>query len=138
MAPEQARGKPVDNRTDIYALGVLSYKMLTGTLPFSGTPIELLVHHLKTPPPSPGAAVPGIPDGLSNLVMGMMAKLPEQRPTLAVMRQWFASLRGGGQAPAQTEAPAIGKRPAWLFVVIALAVAIAAVMSFVVVRAAMG
>ena len=138
MAPEQARGKPVDHRTDVYALGVLAYKMLTAKLPFSGQPIELLVHHLKTPPPSPGAAVPGIPEPLSNLVMGMMAKHPEHRPTLAVMRQWFASMRPGGQATAAPPVSVPGNRPAWLIPVIALGVVIAAVMSFVVMRAAMG
>jgi eukaryotic-like serine/threonine-protein kinase len=112
--------------------------MLTGKLPFSGTPIELLVQHLKTPPPSPGAAMPGIPAELSNLVMGMMNKTPEHRPTLGVMRQWFASLRQGGPAPAPVGPSVGGQRPAWLLPVIALAVVIAAVMSFVVVRAAMG
>jgi hypothetical protein len=62
---------------------------------------------------------------------------PEHRPTLGVMRQWFASLPGGGQPPAPVAAPT-GTRPRWLFIVIALAAVIAAVMSFIVVRAAMG
>jgi serine/threonine-protein kinase len=139
MAPEQARGKPVDNRTDIYSLGVLAYKMLTGKLPFTGQPIDLLVHHLKTPPPNPTDAVPAVPAPLSNLVMGMMAKYPEQRPTVPVMRKWFATMRPGASSaaqPAPLSAP--GKRPAWIYVAIALAVAAAMAISFVVVRSVLG
>jgi hypothetical protein len=66
----------------------------------------------------------------------MMAKPPEARPTLPVMRQWFASLRPGGAPQAEPEAPQ-AQRPAWIYAVIALAVIAAMVMSFVVVRAVM-
>jgi serine/threonine protein kinase len=101
MAPEQARGKPVDARTDIYALGVLAYKMLTGALPFQAeNAMDLIVLHLNAPPPAPHKLAREMPIELSRLVQRMMAKDPAERPSLAEVRQLFKQLRGGKQTAA--------------------------------------
>lgn len=78
MAPEQWRGEDVDGRTDLYALGVMMYEMLTGKPPFSG-PTESLRHqHLnKAPPPLPSS----VPPALSLLVVQLLAKDLQARPT---------------------------------------------------------
>ena len=105
MAPEQARGKSVDARTDIYALGVLAYKCLTGTLPFkSDNAMDLIVQHLNAPRPSPAKLAPKTPPELARLVVRMMSKNPDERPTLAEVRKLFASL-GGTQSRADTPVP---------------------------------
>ena len=56
MSPEQLRGQKLDGRSDIYALGMMAYEMLTGKLPFQSakTPIDIINFHMKTeaPPPS--------------------------------------------------------------------------------------
>lgn len=94
MAPEQARGRDVDGRTDIYALGVLAYKMLTGTLPFKAdNAIDLIAQHLNAPVPAPHKLARETPAELSRLVVRMMAKAPEGRPSLAEVRKTFAELR---------------------------------------------
>lgn len=93
MAPEQARAKGVDGRADIYALGVLAYKMLTGTMPFKAdNAMDLIVMHLNAPVPSPGKLARDTPPELSRLVVRMMAKSPDERPTLAEVRSVFADL----------------------------------------------
>ena len=103
MSPEQARGKEVDPRTDIYALGVLSYKMLTGRLPFNAdNAMDLIVQQLHRPPPAPDKLVPKTPSKLSKLVVQMMSKAPEERPSLEKVRAVLAEVRG--DAPATTEA----------------------------------
>jgi serine/threonine protein kinase len=95
MAPEQARGKPVDARTDIYALGVLAYKMLTTAMPFKAeNAMDLIVLHLNAPPPAPHKLAKDVPIELSKLVQRMMAKDPAERPTLAEVRGLFRELRG--------------------------------------------
>ncbi|MFT3775120.1 MAG: serine/threonine-protein kinase [Minicystis sp.] len=82
MAPEQIRGEPVDHRTDIYALGALMYRALTGHYPFNGpTPMSVFTKHLTEPPIPPALRAPelGIPVGASNIVLKALAKDPAER-----------------------------------------------------------
>ncbi len=82
MAPEQIRGEPVDNRTDIYALGALMYRALTGQYPFSGpTPMSVFTKHLTEEPVSPSVRVPElkVPVGAGEIVLKALQKDPEQR-----------------------------------------------------------
>lgn len=81
MSPEQARGDEVDERTDIYALGVTLYRMATGQLPFRGDAKSVLAQVLTQTPPSPRKVQPTIPVALSKLILKLMAKDPGQRPT---------------------------------------------------------
>ena len=93
MAPEQARAQAIDHRVDIYALGVLTFKMLTAQLPFQGEAVELIMQHLKTPPPAAKHLAPAVPDELSQIIMRMMAKSAAERPTLAEVRAACSTLR---------------------------------------------
>jgi tetratricopeptide (TPR) repeat protein/predicted Ser/Thr protein kinase len=83
MAPEQIHGKPVDARTDVYALGMVWWEMLAGRAPFvSDNPIATLMMHSKDPLPTPSSARPGCgvtPRGEA-LILRMGAKDPRERP----------------------------------------------------------
>jgi serine/threonine-protein kinase len=86
MSPEQARNR-IDHRTDIYALGVMAFEMLTGRLPYiHDNAIEAMVAHEVDPVPSVLALAPGTPVELAQLTEAMMAKSPDDRPTLAAVR----------------------------------------------------
>ncbi len=79
MAPEQIRGEAIDPRTDIYALGVVLFHLLTGKYPFRGefmTDIERM--HLETPPPRP-SQLASVSPALDAVVLRAMDKLPERR-----------------------------------------------------------
>src|SRR5206468_2716709 len=86
MAPEQIRGAPaISHKTDLYALGVVLYQLLTGEAPFQGpSAIVLAFDHLTQPPPRPSGKVPEIPEALDSLVVQLMAKAPADRPWDAV------------------------------------------------------
>ncbi|MFT3926453.1 MAG: AAA family ATPase [Myxococcales bacterium] len=82
MAPEQTgrMNRPVDQRTDLYALGATFYALLVGAPPFSSNdPLELVHAHLAQTPQTPASVRPQIPQLLSDLVMKLLAKMPEWR-----------------------------------------------------------
>ena len=81
VSPEQASGDfDVDGRADLYALGVLGYAMLSGTLPFTGSSLrELLSLHVNAPPPPLASRAPHVPEAVAAIVARCLAKLPEDR-----------------------------------------------------------
>ncbi|MEW5804149.1 MAG: serine/threonine-protein kinase [bacterium] len=80
MSPEQAAGRGLDARSDIYALGVTLFKMLTGRLPFEGDAESVIAQKLTKGPPPLSALNEQIPEQLSCLVLQMLAKEPNKRP----------------------------------------------------------
>ncbi len=80
LAPEQARGERVDERSDLYSVGVVLFEMLTGQVPFKGdSAVTVALKHVNTMPPEPAELVPGLPYALNQIVMKALAKDPEQR-----------------------------------------------------------
>ncbi len=80
MAPEQINGEPVDARTDVYALGVVLFQMLTGEAPFHSTTVQgLLFQHVHTPPRPLREVNPYVSDTLAYIVNRAMAKAPAAR-----------------------------------------------------------
>jgi len=112
MAPEQGFGGQSGPQTDIYAYGVLLYRMLAGRVPFTGpNPFQTISHHAQKPVPPLREADPRIPEAVEQLVMYCLAKAPEQRfQSAAQLEQALAAIpahaQGGGQAQAQPPAAA--------------------------------
>jgi beta-lactam-binding protein with PASTA domain/predicted Ser/Thr protein kinase len=80
LSPEQARGGEIDQRSDLYSLGIVLYELLTGRTPFEGdTPVEIAMKHLSAPPQPPSELRKDIPRELDMVVMRALAKDPEDR-----------------------------------------------------------
>ena len=80
LSPEQARGAPVDESSDLYSTGIVLYELLTGTVPFTGeTPVEIAMKHLSQTPEAPSAHRPEIPRDLDLVVLRALAKEPAER-----------------------------------------------------------
>ncbi len=83
MSPEQIVGSAVDQRTDLYSLGVTIFELVTGQVPFSQG--DIAYHHRHTPPPDPRGIVEDLPESLVELLADLLAKDVENRCTNAAV-----------------------------------------------------
>jgi serine/threonine protein kinase/predicted ATPase len=99
MAPEQARGAALTEASDWYAVGVMLYQALTGTLPITGTAMQMLYQKQIVDPEPPRRLVADVPEDLEALCLALLARVPEERPSGADV---LARLAGGRRAPTVT------------------------------------
>ncbi|WP_437275189.1 AAA family ATPase [Sorangium sp. So ce375] len=114
MAPEQTgrMNRRVDERTDLYSLGVVFYEVLTGTLPFQATdPVAWVYCHIAQAPRAPHALVPSIPEQLSAVVLKLLSKAAEERYQSALgLRHDLDRCFAGWQASGSIQPFALGER----------------------------
>ena len=127
LSPEQARGGAVSALTDVYSLGVMAYELFLEQLPFEAeTSAEIMAMHLRATPPPPSELWPDIPPSLENLILAMLAKNPEARPSVLtvahtlelvgselVRRRHEAGLDDHPLATPSTVAPERRSAPRW-------------------------
>ena len=94
MAPEQALGQRPDARSDLYSLGAMLYEMVTGRPPFVGDDVvSVISQHQRAEPVKPSWAAPDIPSELEELIMQLLEKRPDARPSAADTRERLSSVQ---------------------------------------------
>jgi serine/threonine-protein kinase len=102
LSPEQARGAPVDESSDLYSTGVVLYELLTGQVPFTGeTAVEIAMKHLSQVPAPPSTIRPEIPHDLDLVVLRALAKDPADRYRSAAEMDRDLDLVDRGEAVAK-------------------------------------
>ena len=104
LSPEQARGAPVDQTSDLYSTGIVLYELLTAEVPFSGdTPVEIAMKHLSEIPDPPSELRAEVPDDLDNIVLRALSKEPADRyQSAAAMDADLETVAHGGHVPLET------------------------------------
>jgi serine/threonine-protein kinase len=104
LSPEQARGAPVDQTSDLYSTGVVLFELLTARVPFSGeTPVEIAMKHIAEAPRAPSDLRPEVPDDLDHVVLRALAKEPKDRyQSAASMDSDLEAVAHGGHVPVET------------------------------------
>jgi len=98
MSPEQIRGKPLDARSDIYALGIVAFEMFSGKLPFQGRNAqEMMIARLRSQPIAIRTLRPDIPDAVEKALTKALQTNPDDRFTTAL--EFGAALTGGASEP---------------------------------------
>jgi serine/threonine-protein kinase len=112
LSPEQIRGEPADPRSDLYSLGIVTYELLTGRLPFTGeTAMSIAYKHLSGRVPRPSAVVATVPKELDGFVLSATDRDRELRPESATeMRRDLESILPG-LPPARSLAAVVGDLP---------------------------
>jgi serine/threonine-protein kinase len=104
LSPEQARGAPVDQTSDLYSTGIVLFELLTGEVPFTGdSPVEIAMKHLGETPPVPSDLRADVPEDLDLVVVRALAKEPADRyQSAAAFDADLETVARGGRVAAET------------------------------------
>jgi serine/threonine-protein kinase len=144
VSPEQAQGRPLDGRSDLYALGVTLYKAATGEVPFRSTDwFELARMHVEVPPESPRSKNPALSRRLERIILKCLAKHPDDRyPSAFDLLQELKQIQeetrrtesfgvGPSTVMRAMQTPERAERPAWLLPLAAVAVVVLAALAVI-------